>query len=209
MKRIMSHNTWSYLPVRQWWLRPFRRLAQCQEVNDTEQLFLGVRGFDLRVRFDREGQPHFAHGLMEYTGQDVYDTLESLNRIVFGVDRQQDRNLNPFYVRVLLETTPLMSRYTRAFQEMRFWSFCDLCRDKYRNLRFWGGWPRDEWRKKVYAFCTIEPNVHEEHASVSGCRLNVLRLRSWARRHNAAILQEYPTGYVMIDYINLTEGQTV
>lgn len=208
MKRIMSHNTWSYLPVRQWWLRPFRRLAQCQEVSAQEQMrMLEAGGFDLRVRFDREGQPHFAHGLIEYEG-DVFEELLRADYI-HGVDRQLDRNLNPFYVRVLLETTPLMSRYTRAFQEMRFWSFCDLCRDKYRNLRFWGGWPRDEWRGKVYSFCTIEPNVHEEHASVSGCRLNVLRLRSWARHHNAAILQEYPTGYVMIDYINLTEGQTV
>lgn len=200
MKRIMSHNTWSYLPVRQWWLRPFRRLAQCQEVNDTEQLSLGVRGFDLRVRFDRDGTPHFAHGLMEYTGQDVYDTLEYLNRIGFGVDPK-------FSVRVLLETTPLTLRYERSFQKYQFWKFCDTCKDRYRNLHFWGGWPRDEWRGKVYAFCTIEPNVHEAHASVSGCRLNVLRLRSWAQRHNAAILQEHPAGYVMIDYINLPKEQ--
>lgn len=134
MKRIMSHNTWSYLPVRQWWLRPFRRLAQCQEVSAQEQMrTLEAGGFDLRVRFDREGQPHFAHGLIEYEG-DVFEELLRAD-CIHGVDRQQDRNLNPFYVRVLLETTPLMSRYTRAFQEMRFWSFCDLCRDKYRNLR--------------------------------------------------------------------------
>lgn len=194
----MSHNSWSYLPVRQWWLRPFRRLAQCQEVNLEEQLSLGTAGFDLRVRFDSDGEPHFAHGLIEYEG-DVFEELLRLDIIARGVADIVCHK----YVRVLLETTPLMSEHQRAYQKARFWSFCDLCKDRYRHLTFWGGWPRDEWRSKVYAFGTVEPNVHEEHASVSRCRINVLRLRSWARDHNGDIVHEHPLGYVMIDYINL------
>lgn len=191
MKKI-SHNTMSYRPIRQWWLRPLAWIGRCQSMNDTEQLIEGVQGFDLRVRFDRHGKPVFAHGLLEYEG-DVMSTLTALNRIMSGTDY--------FSVRLLLETTPLMSAGERAYQYELFKEFCEYCELRLTNLRWWGGWARDDWRCCIYKFAGQEPSVTEMHGSVSGCKLNCLWLKSWARKHNREIIGNAQTDCVMLDYI--------
>lgn len=61
-----SHNTMSYLPVRQWWLRPFRAWGRCQRLNLRDQWKAGVRHFDLRIKFDDDGTARFGHGLLTY-----------------------------------------------------------------------------------------------------------------------------------------------
>lgn len=183
MKKIISHNTFSYLPVRQWWLRPFAWMARCQDLLD-----MGADGYDIRVRF-RDGEAVFAHGLIEYDDS-VSLWLKHIRTATKGKP-----------VRVLLETTPFMSRRQRAEQKALFWVFCDRISDLYRNVTFYGGWPRDEWRCKVYDFGTKEPDVTEMHGSVSGNKLNCLRLKSWARKHNHEIIENAKTEYVMIDFV--------
>lgn len=189
MKKIISHNSWSYLPVRQWWLKPFAWMARCQDIRAGLQSWVSVEGFDIRVRFDKYGAPHFAHGLIEYDG-DVYWHLR-LNL--------PDKRV----ARVTLETTPFMSCYQRAKQKELFWIFCDYLANTvaYKNVTFYGGWPRDEWRQKAYEFGTKEPDVTEMHGSVSGNKLNCLRLKSWARTHNREIIENAKTEWVMLDFI--------
>lgn len=198
MKKIISHNTFSCLPVRQWWLRPFAWMARCQDEDDLTQI-LDCAGFDVRVRFHRD-KPVLAHGLAEFdlSGEaaDVIHLLSVVNFFILKWPKQK-----PFYVRVLLETTPFMTRYQRARQKELFWVFCDTLKDKYPNITFYGGWPRDEWRQKVYDFQTQEPDVTEMHGSVSGCKLNCLRLKSWAKKHNREIIEGAKTEYVMLDYV--------
>lgn len=190
MKKIISHNTFSCLPVRQWWLKPFAWMARCQDKRMGIQLFTyKVRGIDIRIRFDKDGKPHFAHGLAEYG----YDAMRSLNHAL------TTRRIT--MARVMLETTPFMTRYQRARQKELFWVFCDTLKDKYPDITFYGGWPRDEWRQKVYDFETKEPSVTEMHGSVSGCKLNCLRLKAWARKHNSEIIENAKTEYVMLDYV--------
>ena len=49
-----SHNSWSYLPVKQWYFTPFAFTARCQSIDiRTQYEKYGVRCFDLRVRFDK------------------------------------------------------------------------------------------------------------------------------------------------------------
>lgn len=190
MKKIISHNTFSCLPVRQWWLRPFAWMARCQDKRLGTQLFTyKIRGIDIRVRFDKDGKPRFAHGLAEYG----YGAMHSL-RPVLTTGRITT-------ARVLLETTPFMTRYQRARQKELFWIFCDTLKDKYPHITFYGGWPRDEWRQKVYDFGSKEPEVTEMHGSVSGSKLNCLRLKSWARKHNREIIENAKTEWAMIDYV--------
>ena len=48
-----SHNSWSYLTPRKWWMKLFRFVAQCQDYDiKTQYEQFGVRCFDLRLKFD-------------------------------------------------------------------------------------------------------------------------------------------------------------
>ena len=49
-----SHNSWSYLPPKHWWMWSFHFMAKCQRVDIREQYEkYGVRCFDLRVRWKK------------------------------------------------------------------------------------------------------------------------------------------------------------
>lgn len=78
---IGSHNSMSYLPVRQWYLKPFGWMARCQSKDIDDQFSLcDVRLFDLRIRFDKKGNLVFAHGPVEFKG-DVNQYVAKLNKI--------------------------------------------------------------------------------------------------------------------------------
>lgn len=194
-KKIIPHNTFSYLPVRQWYLKPFAWIAKCQSMNIVNQLRdkNNIYGLDLRIRFDEDGTPVFAHGLIEYDDVFPYHTLISSLKYI--------EKKTPFYVRVMLETTIFMSKKEREYQNLQFVNFCDWLKNQFPNIIFYGGWPRDRWRKKIYDFNTQEPSVTEMHGSVSGNKLNCLRLKSWAKKHNHEIIENAKTEYVMLDYI--------
>ena len=62
-----SHNSWSYLPVRKWWMKPLIFAAKCQDLNIKDQYNIyNVRCFDLRIRFDENDGLIVAHGIIEY-----------------------------------------------------------------------------------------------------------------------------------------------
>lgn len=201
--KIISHNTFSYLPVRKWWMRPFAWLAKCQDKDINAQMEI-ADGMDIRVRFDKAGIPHFAHGLIEYEG-DVYDMLSRVDAHARIYDRY-------CIARVLLETTPFMSELERINQKEMFDDFCYNIEYGLPRFDFYGGWPRDEWGKKVCDFGTDEPSVTEMHASIAWKHdenalkrflhpVNVLWLKPWAKRHNREIIENAETEYVMIDFV--------
>ena len=69
-----SHNSWSYLPVKRWWMRPIAFMARCQRIDIRRQYEMGVRCFDLRIFFDNnhlgtgDGKEvmFVAHGIVKY-----------------------------------------------------------------------------------------------------------------------------------------------
>lgn len=91
-----THNSMSYLHDRRWWMRPFEPWARCQSKDIFDQYADGVRYFDLRIRFDKNGNPFFCHGLVEYElcGMSVYDLLRWLNAA------------GSCYIRILYEGNP-------------------------------------------------------------------------------------------------------
>lgn len=99
---------------------PLRPFARCQSNGIEEQVSMGARYFDLRVRFDGYGSPYFAHGLVEYSGN-VFEVLRYLSSDAGGC-----------YVRVLLETM----READAEQRLYFDCFMRHCLLQYPNLRF-------------------------------------------------------------------------
>lgn len=51
--KLASHNSMTYLPIKKWWLKPFRFIAQCQNKTIEEQYQAGVRMFDIRIAFNK------------------------------------------------------------------------------------------------------------------------------------------------------------
>ena len=89
-----SHNSWSYLPLTKWWMKPFAFMAKCQDYNIKQQYELcGVRCFDLRIKFNKDGNLVIAHGnaIYKYTRLDLEKDLYYLS------------NKGDCYVRVLHE----------------------------------------------------------------------------------------------------------
>lgn len=121
MNRIGSHNSFSYLPVRKWWMKPLAFIARCQRESLYRQYQKGVRLFDLRVRFDKNRLPIICHGLIEYDrGRNTIDGALTL------LNHKAD-----CYVRVVLETSK-----PDDFQIECFRNWCLLLTCEYRNIKF-------------------------------------------------------------------------
>lgn len=124
MINIASHNSMTYLPVKQWWLKPFSFMAKCQSVPITKQyITYNVRMFDLRVSFDKNGKPYFKHGIFKYKG-DVYNVLDWIAYVV----------IDPI-VRINLEEE---IEFCNPRLTNLFFNFCKEIEDKY-DITFIGG----------------------------------------------------------------------
>ena len=201
--KLGSHNSFTYLPVKQWYLKPFAFMARCQEVDVWNQYFLGVRLFDLRVRFDSKGNPVICHSLAEYKADDsfIFDTLKKLN------------NCKGIHVRVVLELRKSNTeKYDR--QKRLFEAFCINIKKAYRNITFFGGNDRTGFTtgEKIYDFNNDVQIVGLYSSTTSLFKINSKLLRiidDWYPRYyalrynkkNLENLKEYP-GWVHIDFVN-------
>lgn len=189
--KLASHNSWSYLPVRKWWMRPLNFIAKCQNKNIHKQYDMGVRMFDLRLRWDKDFEEFItAHGIVTY--KDSYKVDLNLLNLITGNVKQ------PVYIRVLLEDSGREDITIDGY-------FALLCRDlqkKFEKLTFIGGWPaRKRWRQKLFDFGTEEPSIDEQHASVSGKWWQLVPER-WAKENNKRVLEEGTNSkFLMLDFI--------
>lgn len=194
-----SHNSWSYLKPKKWWMRPFAFVAKCQSKSIVEQYTAyGVRCFDLRVRWDERNQlPIIAHGLMEYKY-----TLEMLEADMRWLNAKKD-----CYVRVLHEVRN-EKQYTK-YSLFRFKYFCETVVEKYPNIRFWCGRNLYNWQYD-YQFnyadipCQSEPTCTEKYSSVCPPKY----LDDWfpwlyAKLNNAKIRKQGTADDIlMVDFVN-------
>lgn len=189
--KLASHNSWSYLPARKWWMRPLNLIAKCQNKTICQQYDMGVRMFDLRLRWDKDSEEFvIAHGIVTYSSFYWVD-LDGLN-ITAELQKQ------PIYVRVLLEDSGREDITIDGY-------FALLCRDlqrEFKNLTFIGGWPaRKRWRQKLFDFGTEETSIDEQHVSVSGKWWQFVPER-WARKNNERVLEEGTNSkFLMLDFI--------
>lgn len=172
-------------------MKPIAFMARCQSKTIREQYELGVRCFDLRVRFNRRGLGIVAHGMVEYcfTASKIYEDLSWL-------DSQGD-----CMVRVLLEVRS-SRRYNKRNVTL-FRQFCSRIEDSYTNIRFWCGRNLYNW---AYDYDFFDyPSCCEMYASV--CPPNILD--DWwpwlyARRHNRKIREKgTDKDILLIDYVNI------
>lgn len=179
---LASHNSMSYLEPYHKWLRPLRFMARCQSASLKLQHDMGVKLFDIRISYDKAGNPHFRHGLMRYKGN-VLAVLAYLDAI--GAD-----------VRLLLEDSRVNAQH-----EMAFYDDCLRWTRDYPNIHFYGGQRKCDWLK-IYPFPEIEHKIKHLYASMIGGKIDDLFPKRYAVKNNRKNIEEYDDSdyYVMIDY---------
>ena len=196
--KIASHNSLTFLPVRKWWMQPFAWMARCQQLTIEQQLQIGVRLFDFRVRFNgTELIP--CHGLIEYKLDNIYDYF-----------RMFDRHKDQIYVRIVLE-----SRNPNDNQKQQFREFCQLIESVYTCTRFFGGNDRTDWLSEHPLFKFAEPleDIDHQYASATtrffrGPRwlryIDDLYPKGYARRYNFKnIVKGTSQKWLMLDFVNI------
>ena len=190
---IGSHNSWSYLRPRKWWMRLIAFVAKCQRVDiRTQYLKYGVRCFDLRIRVDDEGKITVAHGPVEYDLE-----AENLLEDLMWLDEKGN-----CYIRVLHEVRT-MEQYTKMNVDNFRWA-CASFEDGCQHIQFWCGKNLYNWQKD-YDFGD-DPTCEETYGSVVPGKKWLYGWWPWlyAVTHNKAIKAKgTDKDILLIDYVDL------
>lgn len=194
---IGSHNSWSYLTPKKWWMKLLRFTAKCQEVDIVTQYEqYNVKCFDLRVRWDKDNNLVIAHGLIEYN-----ITQEELEKQLDYINSKKD-----CYVRVVNEIRT-KSKATSE-NESQFIYYCNYLENKYPNIKFWCG-------KILYKYKTLYnfkycPTYCEQYCSVCPPKLiDDWYPKRFAKKQNKKIIANHTniiesnTIILLIDFINI------
>lgn len=142
--KIGSHNSFTYLKPKKWWMRMFTIFARCQSKDIFEQYKAGARYFDLRFRFKSHENTYLdiivAHGLMEYdiSFKGVYDILNKLNNLAKSDNTK-------IYIRLLYELPRKDESKYNYLKEYKFIRLCYFFGNNFRNLIFCGGQRKYDW----------------------------------------------------------------
>lgn len=141
-----SHNTMTYLPIKNWWLFPGLLIARCQNHNIEEQFKNGARVFDLRIYFDTKSMRwEFAHGLINFKSK------KSVTEIIQNIRQLKETTQDDVYVRLILE------KWTSESECRYFSTRCKVYELGCPELKFIGGNRKGDW-KKLYTFKTDVPD---------------------------------------------------
>lgn len=187
---IASHNSWSYLKPKQWYLRPLSFMAKCQEVNIKEQYSkFNVKCFDLRLR-EHNGKFDIVHGLFRYdiTESALIDDLSFLN------------SKGDCYIRTILDVRKKKDLTTNQINF--FIKICRWLEQSFPNIKFWCGENLYN-HEEVYHFGNIV-SCEEKYSSVCGNKLDDLYPRYYAKKHNKENIEKgTDKQFYMIDFVNL------
>lgn len=186
-----SHNSWTYLPIKQWWLYPFNFIAKCQEVDIRAQYEeYGVRCFDLRIRFNKKNEMEIAHGLVSYkiSYSKLIEDLEYLN------------SKGDCYIRILHE---VRNKFQKSNQSL-FRQYCEKFESEFKNIKFFGGYELLN-NKALYEFSN-SPRCIERHTSVQRPIFDTTKMYAkWNNISNIALfnLSSENNDILLIDYVNI------
>ena len=195
---IGSHNSFSYLPPKAWWMRLFGFMGKCQRVNIQDQYEkYDARLFDIRVRFDKKEKVYLCHGFANYG---YWDTIkEALEWLKTRPEKVS--------VRVMLETGKPHER-----EEGLFYNFChNLCMS-YPEINFFGGMRKFDF-KVIYRF-ENKPKLIDRYSSTTSLfKSNSKFLRiidDWipiyyAKKYNRKNMELYKDTkkYLFIDFVDI------
>lgn len=137
---IGTHNSMTFLPPEHWYgwfMTPF---ARCQNKTIEEQWYDGARCFDLRVKFDRRGNSHFAHGL--YDCSNYFSPDDAIRKI----EQLRYYSKEDVYVRLILEDSKAENYQAKYFRRA-----CECTEEVFKFIHFFGGNRKGDW-KKLYTF---------------------------------------------------------
>lgn len=185
-----SHNSWSYLQAKHWWMIPFKFIARCQDLTIIEQYNLGVRCFDLRIRFNKRGELLVCHGFMEYNinKENLYSDLEWLS------------NKKDVYIRLIHEARNKKQYSSLSIKKFR--EFCINVLDKFPNIKFWNGRNLYYWTYDVVFY--HNPSCEEKYSSVCSPKLiDDWYPRLFAKTNNKKIIDKgTDKDILLIDFVN-------
>lgn len=193
--KIASHNSMTYLTPSKWYLRPIAFTARCQSKTIQEQYKeYGAQLFDLRFKFNKKGEVHFAHGLIEYKGDHIFivNTLEFLDSI--GVP-----------VRIICENKD-------GEFEQEFYEWCKWIEETFTNAKWCCGRNKYSW-KQIYQFKNPELSVEDKYSSYNtdepgksptGSVLDDICPIWYAKKNNKKNKQKGTwKDYLMIDFVDI------
>ena len=187
-----SHNSWSYNKPKKWWMKLIAFTARCQNIDIKTQYELGVRCFDLRIRFDKDCNTVFAHGIIEYNidADKVYDDLKWLD------------NKGDCYVRVIHEARNRPQYSNESISNFQY--TCKELQCSFTNIKFWCGKSIYNWEHNDYEF-DYQPSCEEKYASVCAPKLIDDWYPRWfAKHHNKEIKEEgTEKDILLIDFVNI------
>lgn len=195
-----THNSWSFGKTK-WFIPAF--WAKCQNLNIQEQYEYGVRLFDLRLRRKKDKSWGVSHG-STFFNVDYIKDLEWLNE------------KGDAYVRVFLEYN---SKPKNAITiESLFYDVCLDLSNEYKNIKFYGAYPKYDGSRNIFEFNTQIPLVVEQSSSTtslfkSGCKLLAVlddwcpwiyaKLRNW--KNYEKFCNDFKEGFFMADFVEFLE----
>ena len=202
--KLASHDTMTYLKPKRWWLTPFHFMARCQSKTIEEQYEkYGIRYFDLRISFNKEGYPEFRHGSMVFKGADVFKVLEYLNNKNEGIQ-----------IRILLEGNEATFKFKYLFNKDKiekekqrqiklFQIFMLLCESTFTDLKFHCGRSKWDW-KVIYECKNPEPTLDQKISSMTWKIFDDWYPYIYARLMNHKnIKMGTDKDYLMIDFLHI------
>lgn len=108
---IGSHNTFSYLPIKNKWLSFLKPWYECQEYDIITQINKDVRYFDIRIRFSKKGELQVVHNkivfdINEKQFWDIMNNVKELTtklntvlyfRVILDIRKKPNDELNQVY----------------------------------------------------------------------------------------------------------------
>ena len=184
-----SHNSWSYLTPKKWWMKLIAFTAKCQDLTIKEQYYFGVRCFDLRIKYI-DGEYVIAHGpiIYKYSLEELYSDLRWLNA-------HKDISIRLIHeIRKEKEWTP------EAIAKFR--EFANHLEYEYSNLKFWCGKNLYNWETD-YKF-VYTPSCEEKYSSVCAPKLIDDWWPRWfANFNNRSIFKKgTDKDILLIDFVN-------
>lgn len=190
---IGSHNSLSFLPPRQFWLRPFAWIAKCQSLDVAGQWATGVRYFDIRIRF-RDNRIISGHGLIDY---DI-----PVNEVLKWIDNRS--KTEQCVVRLMLE------KKGRQDDDL-FLSFVNIVREVHSHILFTGGLRKDPFE----TIAQLE-NVREKHCYALfqdySAQTLLQKIKGfkfpwpwyWAKKNNSGYKESADAfSYTILDFVEL------
>lgn len=205
-QKLGSHNSWSYLTPKKWWMKLIGFTAKCQNVDVMTQYdTYGVRMFDLRIRFSDKpiDNPMFSndikivHGPIEYD----YSYYQLIGELEFF------NSMKDVTIRLLLDLRGV-KKEDYEVQRKKFNRFYRGVLRNFTNIKYVLGRDLPEWKKCIITLS--DGSIKEDYASVSKPKYIDDWYPYWyAKRKNKYIKRDFFNNinsteeFLLIDFVNI------